>query len=171
MSWFVALIVGAVGAWIAFLQWVTAREKLNHDLFDRRFAVFKATQDYLVTCLNSDGGTTDDTSAFYQATRPAPFLFDKEINDFLLEVMKFSINVQVFGKDTGNTALPEHQSYLDLYHKSQLWIAEAHGNITAKFQPSMNLSNIGPFSRKDIVPIPDVQMLREKITSALKLNP
>jgi hypothetical protein len=60
--WFPQLllaIIAACAAWIAFQQWVTARLKLNHDLFERRFAVYVATQEHIVFCLNSIGAHAD----------------------------------------------------------------------------------------------------------------
>lgn len=171
MTWLPPLllaVIAACAAWIAAQQMIIARQKLNHDLFDRRFAVFTATQDHLVACLSRDGGTQEDTGAFYKATRAAPFLFNKEINDFLAEVMKASINIQVFGKHVGNTSLSDHQKFMDIHHKAQLWAADEYERLTARFQPSMNLSNIKPFAMAAIMPTPNEQALRERLTPTLK---
>jgi len=34
-------------AWVSFQQWKTARAKLNLDLFDRRYAVYRGATDAL----------------------------------------------------------------------------------------------------------------------------
>ena len=171
MSWIPPLLlafIAACAAWVAFQQWAVARLKLNHDLFDRRYDVFVATQDYLVACLNRDGGTQEDTGAFYHATKAAPFLFDKEINEFLADVMKHSVNIQIFGRHVSQPMLPDWQKHMDIYHKSQEWAADAFASIVPKFQPSLNLSNITPFSIGQIVTIPEGKALRDKITASFK---
>jgi hypothetical protein len=171
VSWFPQLllaIVAGCGVWIAAQQMLIARQKLNHDLFERRFAVYAATQNYFVACLNREGGTHEDTRAFYEATRAAPFLFDKKVNEFLSEVMERSIAMQVFGKYRDRPTVPDYQNFLDTYHKAQLWIAGEYEKLTSRFQPSLNLSNIRPFSMNEIVSIPDVQILRDKITETFK---
>lgn len=65
-----------------------ARQKLNHDLFDRRFAVFLATRDYMTAVLGQAEDLNRKTSTFHGAIAPAPFLFDTDITDFVQEVEK-----------------------------------------------------------------------------------
>jgi hypothetical protein len=161
-------VIAVCAAWIAAQQMLIARQKLNHDLFDRRFAVFAATQNHLVLCLNRDGGTQEDTAVFYEAIRAAPFLFKKDINDFLAQVMKYSADLQIFGKHMKNPSLPDYQRYTEIHDEAQLWTTDAYANIVSRFQPSMNLLNVKPFSMNDIVSIPDAQMLRDKITAKFK---
>ena len=48
MSWFpqtLLAFIAACAAWIAFQQMAIARQKLNHDLFERRFIVYMAVRD------------------------------------------------------------------------------------------------------------------------------
>lgn len=172
MTWlppFLLAIAAACAAWIAFQQWVVARQKLNHDLFDRRFAVYVAAERYLVACLNQNGGgTTEDTNAFYEATKTAPFIFDKDINDFLALILKHSVNIQMFSKYVEKSHLPDWQKYMNIYHTSQEWAADAFGSLIGKFQSSMNLSNMTPFSVTEIVPMPDAQALRDRIKITFK---
>jgi hypothetical protein len=173
VSWFPQLLLAVIAlcaAWVAVQQMLIARQKLNHDLFDRRFAVFTATQEYLVVCLNRDGGTQEDTGVFYAATMAAPFLFKKDVNDFLVQVMKHSIDIQVFGRHLNNPSLPDYQRFIDIHHKAQLWAADAYADIVAKFQPGMNLLNLRPFSISEIVPIPNAQILRDRIMAAFKVK-
>ena len=37
-------VIAAVGAWVALQQMYLARVKLQHDLYDRRYAVFQRIQ-------------------------------------------------------------------------------------------------------------------------------
>ena len=164
----VGVIVAIFAAFIAALQMVIARQKLNHDLFDKRFAVYVATQDYLAKCINNDGGTREDTGAFYAAIRSAPFLFDRKTNDFLGEVMQNSINMQVFGKHTNKPELPDYQRFVEIHLKSMEWVASEFPKLADRFQNSINLSSIKPFSMTRGIKIPELQQLRENIQSTLK---
>jgi hypothetical protein len=40
-------VIAAVGAWVALQQMHIARTKLQHDLYDRRYAVFQAVRRFL----------------------------------------------------------------------------------------------------------------------------
>ena len=160
-------VIAACAAWVALQQMIIARKKLNHDLFDRRFAVFTATQDYFVACLNRNGGTHEDTSEFYSATRAAPFLFDKDLNEFLSQTLKAGIDIQVFGKHITRSDLPDHQQYLDTYHKAQSWLADEYESLTGRFEPTMNLANTKAFPIRSVVPFPDPRLLRDRILRSI----
>ena len=170
MSWVPPLLlalIAACAAWVAFQQWVVARQKLNHDLFDRRFAVYTAAEKYLVACLNRNGGTQEDTSISYQEIKAAPFLFDKSVNDFLALIMKHSINIQVFGKHVEMTHIPDWQKHMDTYHASQQWVGEAFGSLNSVFQQSLNLSTTIPFPVIPIASVPNAEALRKKALATL----
>jgi hypothetical protein len=40
-------VIAGVGAWVALQQMYLARVKLQHDLFDRRYAVFQAVVSFM----------------------------------------------------------------------------------------------------------------------------
>jgi hypothetical protein len=154
------LIVTVCMVWIAVQQMFIARQKLNHDLFDRRYAVYVATQTLMVACLNSIGGDIGNLRPFIDAQKVAPFLFGKEINEFLAQVWKHSATIQVFGKFVNSPAEPQHQQMMNDYHAAQKWLlAELQGS-TARFYPSLNLSNIKPFP---IIAVPDIETIRARL--------
>ena len=172
MSWLPSVLIAIVAgcaAWVAFQQMVIARKKLNHDLFDRRFAVYVATQDYFVACLNHSGGTQEDTSRFYNSTRAAPFLFDDKIMKLLEKTMKASIDIQIFGKYVGQDNLEDYQKFMDTYHKAQAWLAEEYGSLVATFNDAMNLSDTRAYPIASVLSIPDPRLLTNKVLRSLRL--
>jgi hypothetical protein len=174
VTWFQPLLIAFIAgcaAWVALQQWVVARLKLNHDLFERRFAVYTATQEYLVACLNRSGGTHEDTGAFYQATRAAPFLFEKDVNEFLALLMRHSVDIQVFSKHVDMSHLPDWQKHIEILHTSEQWAGEHFGKLSSIFRPSLNVSEVIPFPLRKIISIPDPQALRDKITASLQRKP
>jgi hypothetical protein len=74
---FVAVIVAV----IAFLQWVTAREKVRLDLFDKRFAVYDELRAAMSLHLGGDTGPA--FLEFARAVSRARFLFGPEVQAFL----------------------------------------------------------------------------------------
>ena len=66
-----------------YQQHVLAREKFKLDLFEKRFAVYKATQKFLVTIMKNPNIGWDDPVTFLQETQDAVFLFGQEIVNYL----------------------------------------------------------------------------------------
>jgi hypothetical protein len=80
MTVFIALIV----AFISALQWITARQKVVLDLFDKRFAVYED----LIRAFPMHGRespTIEDFANFTRAANRAQFLFGPEVAKFLQE--------------------------------------------------------------------------------------
>jgi hypothetical protein len=157
-------MIAVVGAWVAVQQMLIARYKLNHDLFDRRFKIYCATQDFMIACLNHQGGSPEDNRAFYDAQRAAPFLFDRQINEFLVSLWKHSVSLQVYGPLIGKAVTAEKgEDYIQTYHKAQQWIASELDGVTKKLQTSLNLSNISPFPISGAVDIGDATKLKKRV--------
>jgi hypothetical protein len=79
---YLTFTVAVIVAWVGFQQYLLAREKFKLDLFEKRFAVYKATQKFLVSLGSSEFGY-DNTVQFLRDTQDAVFLFDQEIVDYL----------------------------------------------------------------------------------------
>jgi hypothetical protein len=52
-------------------QWRTAHDKLSLDLFEKRFAVYEATKNFLITAINQGQVTGDDYRVLYNGLRGA----------------------------------------------------------------------------------------------------
>jgi hypothetical protein len=79
----VAVFIAAIVAFIAFLQWQTAREKVLLDLFDKRFAVY----DELRAAVAQRHEPTA-SSDFARAASRAQFLFGPKVQTFLEEIQQ-----------------------------------------------------------------------------------
>lgn len=76
-------VVACFGAWIAFQQWVTARDKLRLDLYEKRMAVYKTAWETLGVVFTRGDLTREDESAYLQGTAGAQWLFGKEVQEYL----------------------------------------------------------------------------------------
>lgn len=72
------------GSLIAFLQWRTNRNRLKHELFDRRYKQYEAVRDYLGSMLTS--GRVENNLVLLSQTRGMEFLFDEDICKFVREI-------------------------------------------------------------------------------------
>ena len=87
---FVSLAVLWVTCWFSRWQVRLARQKLRHDLYDRRFAIYTAFQELLLALL--DKSDDEIRAAFrkcYVARSEAPFLLaDQQIQAYLEDLYK-----------------------------------------------------------------------------------
>lgn len=100
LSGTIPITIAAIVAWVAVQQWVTAKNKLALDLFDRRFAAWKALDtafDSLMAKLaqEHDDGVFDpipipETMAFVSAESHTRFLFG---DDFRVKMEEISTHI------------------------------------------------------------------------------
>ena len=72
------LVIGGIGACIAWRQWRTAHDKVKLDLLDRRLAAYQRLKDAVAPIAASGKVTLADADRFARAMNDMRFLFDKE---------------------------------------------------------------------------------------------
>lgn len=65
-----------IGAIIAFQQYQINRQRLRHELYERRLVVYRAIQQYLSEITREGKTTYERVSQFYAEASEAFFLFD-----------------------------------------------------------------------------------------------
>jgi hypothetical protein len=166
VSWFpqfLLAIIAVVSCWIAVQQMLIAHKKLNHDLFDRRFAVFLATRDYMRAVLGQDKDIDSKASAYHDAIASAPFLFEKDITDFVQEVEKRGNAAIISGRSLARVPIDRHKNAAML-SESLDWLQREVDNerLTRRFQPALNLSRLEPLSIKSVFPS-NLEHIRTKV--------
>lgn len=125
---FTALVAGLVGSTVAYRQWVTARNKLKLDLFDRRLAVYRAAWHFIVKLAKRDALRADDLEAFLNDAQGAQWLFDKDVVAFLVELQR----------DGQRALTEEHSDYSELSVTDQVErTMEWHVYVESVAQPRM----------------------------------
>ena len=87
-------VIAAVGAWVAVQQIVIARVKLQHDLYDRRYAVFDAVRAFLNEAISSQIVSQETFRMFALKTADAEFLFDDGLAAYLREMREHASKAQ-----------------------------------------------------------------------------
>lgn len=95
----VATLIAALVAFIAIQQYLLAREKFKLDLFEKRFAIFKATETFIGLITMARNSSQNDFSDWHRQfsvqTQAASFLFDEEISNFIDDLARKGNRVTV----------------------------------------------------------------------------
>jgi hypothetical protein len=91
---YITLLIACLVAWVGVQQYILAHEKFKLDLFEKRFAVYKATEKFLVTIMKNPAIGWDDPVMFLRETHDAVFLFGQEIVDYLDSLYKKALDMK-----------------------------------------------------------------------------
>ncbi len=80
-------LIAFIVTFIAYQQFRLAQERFKLDLFEKRLAVFKATEEFIFR-FPIQGASTAIFQQFNRGTKTASFLFDQDIVDFLKDAQK-----------------------------------------------------------------------------------
>jgi hypothetical protein len=133
-------VIAAVGAWVAVQQMVIARVKLQHDLYDRRYAVFDAVRTFLNEAVGSRVVSPETFRTFALGTADAEFLFDDALAGYLREMREHASKAQAIyitmqqmepgdQKAAASSAASEHT----------MWLINQIDGLAAKFRPFLML--------------------------------
>ena len=88
-----SLTIAASVAMIGFLQYKLASAKFKLELFDRRYAIYKATQKYLSIVLRDAHVEYSESITFLSETQDALFLFGPDVAKYLDALYKRGIEL------------------------------------------------------------------------------
>jgi hypothetical protein len=100
---FVTLVVGGVGAWIAYAQYRLGRlqhqlnqDRLRLDLFSKRLEAYEKLQEFFIAVIQA--GTVQDSflSILGEARYKSRFLFGEEISSYLDDTWKKAVDMRYY---------------------------------------------------------------------------
>jgi len=133
-------VIAAVGAWVAVQQIVIARVKLQHDLYDRRYAVFDAVRAFVNEAISNQIVSPETFRMFALKTADAEFLFDNGLAAYLREMREHASKAQAIyitmqqmepgdQKAAASRAASEHT----------MWLINQIDGLSARFLPFLML--------------------------------
>jgi hypothetical protein len=135
-----AVVIAAVGALLAWQQVKLARVRLQHDLYDRRFAVFEAARKLLADVLAQSNATDEQIRSYVIGTAEARFLVNDDISKYLNEIRTRvsrlrAINATMSPLPVGDqrTALAQEEERIFA------WMMEQVDVLVDKFRPFLTL--------------------------------
>ena len=106
------IIIGATVAWVASQQYFLAREKFKLDLFEKRFAVYKATQQFLSDIFAEAKLDSTKLFEFRRDTQDAVFLFGDEIVEYLKTLDRKALQMRTLQRQFEPLPVGEERSRL-----------------------------------------------------------
>lgn len=108
--------IAAIVAIITFRQYLVSRDQIRHQLFERRFEVYKKTQIFLSNIMQEGTLKEEALPDFYDGMQKAKFLFGKDVNIYLEDIKKSAFAGEL------------------------RWISEQIGQLHVKFGRYMNFT-------------------------------
>jgi hypothetical protein len=139
---FVSVAVFLVGLWFSWWQVRIARERLRHDLYDRRFKVYEAVKELLIALV--DKGDTEVRRAFQNAciaALEAPFLFndsrlEKYLKDLLDELRRRVMSNIMFLESSARAKINDPQGHEEVARRSSE-LASAKAELATRYLESV----------------------------------
>ena len=88
-------VIGVVTTIILVNQHRLEKRELRLQLFEKRYAVYLAAMEYITTTMREGKSTTAAQVSFLRDSRDRVFLFDKRIHQFLDDVWKQSVDLEM----------------------------------------------------------------------------
>ncbi|HUS44913.1 MAG TPA: hypothetical protein VM219_02645 [Phycisphaerae bacterium] len=107
-----SLLIAAVVACIAYWQHSLAKERFKLDMFEKRFAVYKATQRFLSVIFRDGKVDLEKLSEFRRDTQDATFLFGQEIPAYLKRLDVQALNLVAINDRLRGLQVGEERSRL-----------------------------------------------------------
>jgi hypothetical protein len=140
MSGWLVPAIAAFAALIAYLQWVTAHQKIVLELFDKRLAAFQQIQAALVPIMRNGAATQEDFFAFARAVERCRFLFGDDVHEYLGELRKKMSFMSVYTDQTiDQRTEPERSRLIDKKYDHLNDLADFEKNGAPLFAPYMKL--------------------------------
>jgi hypothetical protein len=136
-----AVVVAGVGAWLAWLQVRIARVRLQHDLYDRRFAVFKAARTFLAEVLTHGYASDEQLRSYVIGSADAVFLLNEDIATYLEEIHNRGSRLAAITEALRPLPVGDERSALVRQEEAILnWLMEQlPTGLVAKFTPFLTL--------------------------------
>lgn len=133
-------VIAAVGAWVAWQQMHIARAKLQHDLYDRRYAVFQAVRRFLDEASTQQIVSTETLRSFALGTTDAAFLFDDRLAGYLKEMRDHAAKAQSIFMAMESLPPGEEKARASAAAGEHfIWLMRQPDGLADKFRPFLTL--------------------------------
>jgi hypothetical protein len=133
-------LIAGVGAWVAVQQMRIARVKLQHDLYDRRYAVFEAVRRFLDEAVSAKIVSPETFRSFALRTGDAPFLFDDRLAAYLKEMRDHAAKAQsIYSVMETMPAGDQKAAASKAAGEHFVWLVNQIDGLPEKFRPFLRL--------------------------------
>ncbi|WP_276681052.1 hypothetical protein [Thalassolituus oleivorans] len=113
LSALLAPIIAVIAVGIAVLQWKINRNRLKHELFDRRYEQYEAVRKFLASIMTSGQSKIEAQQEYLICTSGIEFTYSKELSEYLNEnIWRPSIDLECTQAELNSLASSEERSHL-----------------------------------------------------------
>jgi hypothetical protein len=134
----VAVIAALIAGYIALMQWRTAHYRLSFDMYEKRFAVYRAAKNFLTTAIIQGQVTGDDYRALYNGISGAEFLFKQKTSTYLMNIRDKAWKAQFIRAQHTKT-----DKLIDEEEDILKFLSDQNEMLEDKFKPYLDLSKAG----------------------------
>jgi hypothetical protein len=132
-------VIAIVTTYIAIQQYRNNRLKLRHDLYDRRLAVLKATNRFILSAWQSRGFSWENLREFALSKSEAYFLFDDSLYEYLEGAYERGLKILILEEQRERTAPEEEQTIIYEIRDNQKWFGDQRETLNRKFEKYLSL--------------------------------
>ncbi len=132
---FIPIAIAVLGGYIAVRQYITSRQKLKLDLFDKRFAIFQASKKFIGQVLTNEYTDKQVQREFLIATQGTRFIFNEKIRLYIDSIWEKSQDLQEWSQNQTSSENSASRADHLKWFNAQLSEIERH------FSPYMQLSH------------------------------
>ncbi len=145
ISGFLTPIIAIIATYIAYQQYFINKQKLKLELYEKRYRIFNETKKVLFK-INQDAQIgLDELWDFMFNTNDRVFLFNSEINEFILEIKSKAIEINHSTKrfqDLNKLPLNSKNDLIEKYALQTKWFTHEHNNIENRFFKYLNFKRL-----------------------------
>jgi len=145
-------VIALLGVLIAFQQMNIAQTKLQHDLYDRRFKIYKSVRELVFLSLTC-GVKEEDIRDYFDKIYDAIFLYDDDMSDFLTCIGNTSQELHRIKKAIARNQDKSSPDYDALLLKEEQLVASLQSMypnvLVEKFKPFLKLDM--PFWKRTLL--------------------
>ena len=122
---------------IAQQQAELATVRLQHELYDRRFAIFEAARNFLVHQIHVYGNVSDESyKSYFRGTADAVFLLDDTVADYLEDIRNKALRLKWMNEKIGSIEAGDERIKATADEDEILnWFYDQEEILIEKFRP------------------------------------
>lgn len=129
-------VIAITTATIIVLQYQLQRYKVRHDLYEPRMKIYRSLREFLQHVLQYGNASSEQLSKLMDETSEAQFLFKGKIRDYIREVHRHALGIQI-ASNSLKQAVPPSEEYLNKAAQKQetefKWFMDQIDRIDALF--------------------------------------
>jgi len=130
-----------LGSWIAYRQWRINRDRLKHELFDRRWDQFVAIKEFMSSIIVEGKVLREARINFQQKTRGCRFLFNVRIDDYVSDLYKKSLDLGTLDSELQGLTGADHSDNIKKQREIKEWFESHLKYIEDLFEPYLKLKH------------------------------